>query len=656
MFFRLYNKIHFFRKIKICLCCFCILYFACAGTGRWANRIEWPDYKFESTPTQANYPDAEAILLLDEGKMIAHISTIQASSIFTQHKIIKILNRHGKQWADITIPYSSQTRVKNIKARTISPSGKITMLDKKRIFDINLYPNFIFYSDIRAKRFSMPAVENGCIIEYSYKKEINNVTYWNRWPFQHSIPTLISRYTLRIPSKWEYKVQSYQMHAKASISEKQVDGSKIEHIWEERNIPPFLPEVAMPAVSDIVKHLAFSPAFVSKWNDISNWFYNLTSERMLPNERIKSFTNKLISGKKYEKEILKRLFQFVRDNIRYVAIEIGIGGYQPHFASETFHNRYGDCKDMAALLIAMIDAAAMKAYPALVSTQLNGEVDTALASHNQFNHVIVNAVLSDSQVVWMDPTDKDCAFGELPWYDQGVEVFVVKNADEYEFIRTPFNEPNQNLYQTKWFAHLDSLGELKGKCRVTIHGVPAQLNRCNLGSMNPGLRKQWLENEIASNCPSASLDSFYISNLKTPQKPISIQIDFHAPNFASIDSNLVILEGSIFRRAQYEDIFTATDRKYSVIFNYLQKRKDFVTLTLPNGYKVIRAPKPEKISCEWADYEINYRFYENKLELFRFFQLKQQQVPKDDYINMRAFFQKIGSKERHKIIFENSHI
>ena len=93
-------------------------------------------------------------------------------SVLKRHQIIKILNRKGYPYANVTIPYSSSTKIRNIKARTISPDGEVFLLDEKKIYDITLYPDFIFYSDVRAKRFSFPAVDGGCVLEMTWEEHI----------------------------------------------------------------------------------------------------------------------------------------------------------------------------------------------------------------------------------------------------------------------------------------------------------------------------------------------------------------------------------------------------------------------------------------------------------------------------------------------------
>jgi len=386
---------------------------SCAPASRWATHLDWQEYSLDTLPTQADYPDAGAVVLLDEANLEIFNSSGMAFSQLDRRMMIKVLNERGYKWANVTVPYSESSSITNIRARTILPNGKIIAISEKDVYDVTLYPQFVFYSDVRAKRFTMPAVEKGCVIEYSWRKTVRNFTYWTRWQFQHEEPTLLARYSVRCPSEWEINWKTFGVEIEPEV-EKVPKGFKATRKWEVRDLPALVPEIGMPPGNQDIAHIMFSPVGMGKWDDIATWFHKLAAERWVPHKPIRNLVAELLRGVDDPVQKLRRIFEFVRDNVRYVAIEIGIGGYQPHFASSVLRNRYGDCKDMMTLIIAMASAAGIDTYPVLISTWQNGKVDTSLASQAHFNHAIAVASLPDSLEVWMDATEKYCAFGELP--------------------------------------------------------------------------------------------------------------------------------------------------------------------------------------------------------------------------------------------------
>ncbi|HKJ67876.1 MAG TPA: DUF3857 domain-containing protein, partial [bacterium] len=124
----------------------------CAHEKAWQSRVEWEELNRTDLPGKAEYPDASALVLLDEGSMkLSDGSDIQFST-FEKHRVVKILDRSGLAFANVIIPYSPPSEVDFIQARTISPDGEITVLEEEDIYDVTAFPDFIFYSDQRAKR------------------------------------------------------------------------------------------------------------------------------------------------------------------------------------------------------------------------------------------------------------------------------------------------------------------------------------------------------------------------------------------------------------------------------------------------------------------------------------------------------------------------
>ncbi len=177
--------------------CACVL-LSCAFSN-WSTRVSWPDIDASHIPHQRDFPDAGAVILLDEGSMEILGGGGLALSVFEQHRVVKIFNPSGHRFAYVVIPYGSGTDVAGIQARTIDPDGKITVLNENNIFDVSLYPNFIFFSDQRARLFTLPGIVDGSIVEYRYRLSFPQHMFWHSWVFQDDVPTLLSRFSLLKP-------------------------------------------------------------------------------------------------------------------------------------------------------------------------------------------------------------------------------------------------------------------------------------------------------------------------------------------------------------------------------------------------------------------------------------------------------------------------
>src|SRR5215470_6605229 len=106
----------------------------------------------------------------------------------------------------------------------------------------------------------------------------------------------------------------------------------------------------------------------ASWQDVGNWFGSLEQAKVKVTPEIRSKAEELTNGKTSEDEKLRAIYDFVSTRFRYIGIDLGRGRYTPHSASEVLVNRYGDCKDKHTLFAALLRAAGITAYPALISS------------------------------------------------------------------------------------------------------------------------------------------------------------------------------------------------------------------------------------------------------------------------------------------------
>ena len=141
------------------------------------------------------------------------------------------------------------------------------------------------------------------------------------------------------------------------------------YTWAFQNIPQIEVEPNMPPEAEINPIILVST--YQSWDEIYKWWQELAKDRMLADKAISEKVTQLIQGKKNKEEIIRAIYNYCAQDIRYVGIEYGQAGYQPHYAGEIFKNKYGDCKDKAILFITMLKSAGFSAYPVLIGTRGN---------------------------------------------------------------------------------------------------------------------------------------------------------------------------------------------------------------------------------------------------------------------------------------------
>jgi len=546
-----------------------LVFLGCTRKSNWDSEINWKDLEFSKLPGAEEYPDEGAIVLHDEGRIETFGDSESGFTTYEKHRIIKILNQRGHYYASVAIPYTPSSKIEYLQARTILPSGKILMVKDEDIYDISLYPDFMLYSDQRAKLFTFPGIENGSIVEYEYGVNYNGHTYGSAWNFQEGVPVLLSRYSLTIPGEAEprYKISNIEIEP---IIKKAPEGFKSNYTWEAKNIHPFDPEAGMPSLKNVLARLNIASVNFETWKDVADWYRNLSANQMKASEEITKLAQQITRGVIDPTEKLKIIFEWVRDNIRYVAVSIGIGSYQPHSAESIFYNRYGDCKDMTTLLCTMAGEVDLDLYPALISTWYNGSLDTSITSVTQFNHMIAYCAIDSEQVIWMDATDKASPFEQLPWDDKGVPVLLVANMDDSKILYTPESKVNENRKLSEWNIELDSTGAAVIEGKDMVWGAPANELRYTIMFLSDKDMKKWMESFVAEKCALTSFDTAYAVGLQPIKDPLSLHYIFKSSGFmTAITENELIFNPGDVSGMNFDSYFLSNKRSYPIRFRLI---------------------------------------------------------------------------------------
>jgi hypothetical protein len=633
-----------------CLAAALSLLSASCGTtgGKWESEVAWTDVSPSTLPSADQYPEDGAVIVLDEGRMEVLGSVELGFSSFETHRIVKIFDMRGERFANVVVSYSEGSSVEDIEARTISPSGRISVLDPDDVYDASLYPNFVFFSDRRAKLFTLPAVEPGAILEYRYRIVIRDRTLWHSWTFQHEVPTLRSRFTLVKPGEWPLNYRTYGIDVRPR-DVKVPQGFKSTTVWEANDIPPVRNEFAMPPYRDVVAYLALAPVGFNTWADVARWYHALSDPRMAPGPEVERQTREILAGLDDDRSRLRALFTWVRDRVRYLAVEIGLGGFQPRPADGICSNRYGDCKDMVTVLCAMGRAAGIPIFQALISTRQNGVPDTTLASPLHFNHVIAYAPTVDGGV-WMDATEKGCAFGDLPWYDQGLPALVVGERGTGTLHVTPADSVDENAESLQWQVALAADGGAHITGLWTMTGAPASDIREELQLASPYERRQWLERVLAGQLSGVRLDTFSIAGMVPEDGAVKIAYTCAARSFGTFTDSLLLLRPGRFAMSALPDHFRAAPRRHPVQIRYGHRRDLRMRVALPHAYGRMRPAGVDSVGSAFGSSRVRLTLTGRQLFFEGSYRVSGEPVPPSLYHEFQAFLDTLRGQDEREVV------
>jgi len=222
----------------------------------------------------------------------------------------------------------------------------------------------------------------------------------------------------------EIKVKTYKKNS----------NYKYHYSFQAKSISAFEEEPFMPIGEDILPKVEISST--KNWKAVKDW-YSKNTEKTIDNDKnIVSITSSLVAGKTNKDQIIRDIYHWIIENIRYVGVHLGDSDFIPHRASQTLKNKYGDCKDKSTLLISMLRLAGFKAYHVLLSTQATSQADEGLPSLSAFDHMIT-LVLLNGKKIWLDPTPSFENYGYLHYGDQDRSALIISPEFPSSLIRTP---------------------------------------------------------------------------------------------------------------------------------------------------------------------------------------------------------------------------
>jgi hypothetical protein len=607
------------------------------------------------------YPDeTNAVLLFDE-----HIISVSDSGEIklVVRRAYKILRPQGRERGRVAVYFDEETRITYLKAWSITAAGLEYEMKEKEFIETQPFYGAL-YDDTRLKVARIPAAEPGNIVGYEYEQKRRPYILQDVWAFQDEIPVRTARFVLRLPRGWEYQTvwRNYGEVKPRPVSEN-------EWVWELQDIAAIESEPSMPPWRAVAGRLSvtYFPRDAQKhpgkshdsWNDVGLWYSQLSDARRRESPAIKDKVAELTSGTSNLEEKIQALAAFAQRDIRYVAIEIGIGGYQPHAAQDIFQNRYGDCKDKVTLLHVMLRAIGVDSHYVLLHSS-RGAVSPTFPSMTNFNHVILAIRLPKElpvgtlyarmehprlgPLLLFDPTDPVTPLGYLPALEQGSHGLLV-TEDGGELIKLPLLPPAVNRLFRSGRFQLDSNGVLTGEVKEVRWGTPGISMRAQLLATPRSERVKVLESFLTQFLGGFQLTGARIENLENYSQTLIVTYSFRSEGYGQPAGGLLLFRPRVLGQKTL-DLLERKERKHPVEFSTNETHSDIYEFVLPEGYQVDELPLSAETQFPFAEYRSKVEVKGNVLHYTRMYQIKDILIPTDQLNDLKNFHRVVSADER----------
>ena len=628
-----------------------------------------PDWlRAAAAQTLPDYPkDAVAVVLLDE----LHTTVKDNGEIeTTQRCAYKFLRPEAREdYGHAMVGFDNQTKVSFFRAWTIMPNGTQIEVKDKEAAEVSLANDELF-SDHRAKVIRFPEANVGSVVGYEYTQRQRPYVFEDDWWFQREIPIRHARFSLQLPPGWEFT----NYWANFAQQEPQ-SSSNNQYVWELQNIPAIEVEPDMPPFLAVagrmdIKYFPRDQNLRAKttgtWNDIGVWYTGLTASSRIASPALQQKVTELTSGISDPLAQMKALASYMQRNIRYVAIEVGIGGFQPHPAADVFAHQYGDCKDKATLLSTMLKQIGIDSYYVAVNSE-RGIVNPKFPSM-RFNHVILAIRLPDTvpsaglyatlndpklgRLLFFDPTNPYVSLGYVPSYLQDTYALVV-GPDGGELVSLPLSAPLTNRLLRTATLSVSATGNLAGDVEEVRWGGPAEQSREQFLSAAPMDRQKVIEHFLGGSLTNFSLTKAAIGNLEKYDENLTLTYKFAVDGYAKTAGDLLILRPRVLGE-KGSNLLSGKARKYPIEFAEATRQDDMFDITLPPGYVVDELPKPVLAECAYGTYKSEVQVANNVLHYKRTYEIKDVMVPTQKLDEVRDFFYQIAADEKSSAVLRRA--
>ena len=586
----------------------------------------------------------------------------------------KILRPGGKDFGTIRRSYDSETRINRIHAWCIPTQGKDYEVKDKDAIDTALYgvDGSELVTDVRTKILEIPAADPGNIVGYEIESEDRPYNLQEEWVFQYTVPTVEARYTLQLPAGWEYKTVwlNYPEVASKAIGNNQWQWviNNLNAVEHEDAMPPWRSLAGQMIVNLLPPTGGGQQKGFQSWTEVGNWYQELARGRRDATPEMKQKVVELTGALPTNLGKMQALARFVQREIRYVAIELGIGGWQPHPAADVFAKHYGDCKDKATLMSSMLKEIGVDSYYVAINTERDAVTPMTPPRVGGFNHMILAVRLADNvndpslvavikhpklgRILYFDPTDNLTSLGRLSGRLQANYGMLI-TTEGGELTELPQLPPAINAIDRTAKLKLDAKGTLQGEVTETRSGDPAAHERYELRTATRDADKiKPIETLLAHSFPKFLVTKATVTGLDQTELPFQFNYSFVSDNYAKLAGNLLLVRPRVLGSKASDFLETKEPRQYPVEFSGLERDTDVFEIELPAGYEPDDLPPPVDADYSFAKYSSKAEVSGGILRYTRTFEVDEPSVPLAKVGDLKKLNRIIANDERNVAVLK----
>jgi transglutaminase-like putative cysteine protease len=468
------------------------------------------DTIYKLTVDSAAYPEQTIVLLLDDGVIRVERD---GSGSRTYRQVSQVLREgaiEGLQERQFSY-FPDRQRLTVNWIRVLSHDGKV-ISDKPSQSQESDVPADILdpvYAHEKVLRVSLTGVAVGTLVDISYTIEdrapFRVGDFFDQWGVTAGATVRRSRYLVDAPKDLALRIHEHHL---TFARRETVVGDRRVYTWATSNVAWVRPELFQPPADSNDAYMSVAIAAPATWSDVGSWYAGLARDRQKGDEALRDTVRQIVAHATTLDDSLRAVHRWVAQDVRYVSISLGIGGYQPRTPATVLATGFGDCKDKATLFVAALSTIGVEAYPVLLSA--GGRPDRALPTVNAFDHEIA-AIKRPSGYEYVDLTSDLSRLGTLPSNDASQFGLLVHPDGTTEEVTTPPDPSDSNATLTQLVGTLSPTGIFNGRLSVSGSGASELSMRGSFRLRMDSTQRAALMRKVASTAfPNAKGDSLVV--------------------------------------------------------------------------------------------------------------------------------------------------
>lgn len=570
--------------------------------------------------------------------------------------VVTIFSKTEQEKGQLILRYDAFSSIEDITGILYDAEGKeIRELDEDEIHDQSALSESNLHDEYRIRYAIMTHNVYPYTVEFNYEIAYESSLSWPEWHDRRDEnPVERSEFIVTVPQEYGLRYWCNQDSVRPMIERK---GSKVTYSWSRSLLPPLSKEALDGDMYDVQRIVTIAPndfqvakvrGSMKSWEEFGKWYYTLKRDKLkIPEDAMRDVAA-IKASEKNERELIKKLYEYMQKRTRYVSVQLGIGGWQPYDATYVHTRGYGDCKALVNYMEALLSHAGIESSPVLINSgddRLPMNVDFP---SQQFNHVILS-VPAGKDTVWLECTNQFMPFGKLSVSTRNRPALQISPAGG-TVVRTPQNTAEENRQDRRVTVGLSHLGAADIRVTTEMAGQRQMTAQSRILNSTPKEQTDWILSQMEMG--NITLSDVRFTGVEDRSPVIGVDFSAVVPRYGSLNGNRIFFHPSIIARRTY--IPPVIENRISPYrFDYPYLNTDSITITLPKGYAVETLPAETSVSRPFGSFfgkTVNQG--DSVIVYVRKTEIRSDEIPASQYSDYRSFVAEIVKADRAQVVLK----